>query len=181
MKSYTIISPIDDEEFYKRWDCSEINNPNSDQNSIDRLKKIRRKNIIVSWIEIDKMDTINKIILPYHDSNSHFFKTSNGGTSLKEFMERYKFNQLNENNSDECIHRINFQTYCFKNRLRYKSSFYEGFFMYATLIADPDLGQKNKNGEFLYAGNFHQFASYGLLIQRDGFKPIRLFLCANAT
>ena len=90
-------------------------------------------------------------------------------------------NQIYENLPDDCCERIIFQINSFNERLKSEPSFYEGFFMYVTHTSDSDLGQSDKNRDFLYAGNFHQFASYALLIQRDGFKPLRLHLCVNAT
>jgi hypothetical protein len=180
MNFYSTISPIENEEFFKYWECSERFNPNRDKNSTDRLEKYKQRKLSVLYIEIDKLETFQKIILPYHNANHHFFKTSVGGSTIEEFLSKYNFAHLNDNSSNDCINRINFQIYCFKNRLIYNPSFYEGFFMYVTEEADPDLGQNGRNGNFLYAGNFHQFASIGLLIQIDGFKPLRLYLCTNA-
>lgn len=183
MDDFKIISAITKNSFLDKWTDAEQYNSNNgrhDPNSLDRINAFRDLNLKVDLIEISPDKSLDKFLVPYHAGQDHFFKTSSGGNTLKEFTDSYSFNQVLQNEHDTCSKSLKYHLDTFKAQKDRGQLFVESTCMYCTHNPALSPDKNSRPGQFLYSGGFHQIAAYGLFIKH--FVPIslRLYLCNNA-
>lgn len=179
MNRIKTISIIEKNIFISQWAEAENYNSNHgrhDQNACNRINIISdtTRTFQISLIEIEANFALDKIIIPYHKSSDHLFTTNVNGNTLKEFTEKYSYDNLKFNNHNACIKSTTYHIERFRNQ---KNSFLEGTFMYCTQNVELSPDKNSRKGQYLYAGSFHQFAAYALFIKKFGAIPLRLYLC----
>jgi len=182
MYNLNIISTITKSSFLEKWTKAEVYNKEherNDQNSWDRIKVFSKKNLNIHLVEITPDETFSNLIIPYHSSPNHFFKTRIGGNTLTEFTDKYSYPEDIENSQDKCLERFPYHFNLFKHQKDMNQGFIEPDFMYFTQNVELSPDPHSRDGDFLYAGSFHQFAAYGLFVKEFGSIPLRLYLCNN--
>lgn len=164
---------IEKDEFLKQWEYSERKRKKHDQNAWDRLSVHKAKNNKYSLIQLFE-ESLSKIILPKHN---HFFRISSDLTSLTDFADKYDWDLLNQNPSEECAISISFQIKRFEQQINKSQNFLKRDFIYVSSHPELALNDQKKVNGFLYGGGFHQLAAYALITSHLGFYPLQLFLC----
>lgn len=179
----TISSGITIDDFLDKWNEAEkyhSENGQPDGNSLRRIGEFRKKILDISCIEIEADKMLTSLIIPYHAGQDHYFKTSEGGNTLNEFLASYTYEHVRQNSLNKCSKSLQFHIDYFIKQKTKNHSFVKGTFMYCSKNVELSPDENGRAGNYLYAGSFHQFAAYGLYINRFGPIPLRLYLCNNA-
>jgi len=164
---------IDKSIFTSQWERNEWNPEDKvkDSNAKLRLEHHKQSNYSYDLVQLQQEDILT-IIIPWHDHES--IKVNRSGISMLNFGKKYINQVYDKSKVNCCLDRIRFLLKDFDTFPK-EYDYVEGRFMY--MANDPNLGIKGHyTRPGLYAGGFHQFAAYAVWIEKNSFKPLRLFL-----
>jgi len=169
---------IEKDEFIKRWEDSERKKDeanNTDGSAHENLERHKQYQGLRYYRVTLTEDGLNNLILPYHNHPNN--KVSQGGEPFWRIISKYS-GWIGEGLYDACVQQLCWLKH---NIIKFNESedLIEAEFMFVSHDGELAMfGYYNNQGENkLYAGNFHQFVTYGLWVKENCYKPVKVYYC----
>lgn len=167
-------------EFLQAWENSEKNAKHDvDGNAYVRLEKHKQFTRLDYYTGYPTEEGLNQIIINPHNHVGN--EVQPGGEPFWKIVSKY-IPRVHAGQIDACLDRI-YQirqeiTDLFAGSNEPEKSEYTLGHVYN----DPNiamLGCFDHGENKLYVGNYHRFVAYGVWIIENGYRPIKVFYCAN--
>ena len=170
---------IEKDEFIKRWEDSERKKDKAgryDGSAHENLEHHKTYQGLKYFRVTLTEEALNNLVLPCHNHVNN--EVGLEGEPFWRVISKYSA-RIQEGASDDCLQRLDWIKH---NIMKFPESegMVEAEFMFVSNegeLAMRGYHMKDYGENKLYAGNFHQFVTYGLWIKENGYKPTNTYYC----